>query len=87
MIANGNGIGAAFIGAALGGTAIALTGGSFANVAVTAAFVVLFNDMMHKAQVTKWKNIEALRYPFHQLHPRKFSYPVSDCLYFQILRE
>ncbi len=47
MIANGNGIGATFISAALGGTASMLTGGNFANGAVTAAFVTLFNTMAH----------------------------------------
>ena len=34
--------------AALGGTAESLGGGKFANGAVTGAFVVMFNDMLHE---------------------------------------
>ncbi len=36
-----------FIGAAMGGTAEALGGGSFANGAITGAYVVLFNHLSH----------------------------------------
>ena len=38
------------VGAALGGTAEALGGGKFANGAITGAFVVLFNHLMHPPQ-------------------------------------
>jgi hypothetical protein len=49
LIEAGNGawVGAVFISAALGGTASMLTGGNFANGAVTAAFVTLFNTVAH----------------------------------------
>ncbi len=39
-----------FIGAAMGGTAEALGGGSFANGAITWAYVVLFNHLNHSPQ-------------------------------------
>jgi hypothetical protein len=61
LIEAGNGawVGSVFISAALGGTASILTGGNFANGAVTAAFVTLFNTISHSMQNAD-TNTEAL---------------------------
>jgi hypothetical protein len=52
LIEAGNGAwaGAVMISAALGGTASMITGGNFANGAVTAAFVTLFNTVAHSSK-------------------------------------
>ena len=65
------------ISAVVGGTAAALGGGKFANGAVSAAFVMMYNEMAHTASksmnaltlLDKWAKGEGGEYYFGPDHP------------------